>query len=261
VSTFGDVTYENAPPTETAAPQPDASAASAVDPNDPRLTSEVLTINPDADAYAVLPPLPDGKWRAKAKQVDIKDDRGQMMRYAPLSRPKMDNGKAFFATNVEFSIIDHSGEFDGVKLTEYWVKTLVDARKGTSQVATLDSKLGGRAPIGTTKADGKPWGTQYDWIQQFLSTLAAEPELVIETAWSAECQHCQETAKKKGDRAPRPFLQGMHRFAATRVPGVHDPMAKCATCGSMVRAQPRIVGLFSLKESQPTRGTGAAKAK
>jgi hypothetical protein len=51
----------------------------------------------------------------------------------------------------------------------------------------------------------------------------------------------------------------MHRFPATKSPGVHDPMAKCNTCGSMVRAQARIIGLYSLKETQPTRGTGAAK--
>src|SRR5271167_3682799 len=100
MSAFGEVTYDT-PPAEATAPQ--GESAPAIDPNDPRLTSEVLTINPDADAYAVLPPLPDGKWRAKAKQVDIKDDKGQLQRYAVFSRPKMENGRPFFATNVEFS--------------------------------------------------------------------------------------------------------------------------------------------------------------
>lgn len=246
---FGDVHYEDqsadVPPATTT-----GGGMVPIDPNDPRLTSEVLTMNVAADMYAILPPLPDAKWRAKAKQVDIKDDHGQMVRYAILSRPKMDNNKPFFATNVEFSVIDHSGEFDGVKLTEYWVKTLMDARKGQSQANAMVAKLGGTA---------FPTGTQKQVIDLLLQTLAAEPELVIETSWSAECQHCQELAKKKGDRAPRPFLQGMHRFPATKSPGVHDPMAKCNTCGSMVRAQARIIGLYSLKETQPTRGTGAAK--
>ena len=246
MSAFGEVTYDTPP--EAASPQGDASPA--IDPNDPRLTSEVLTINPDADAYAVLPPLPDGKWRAKTKQVDIKDDKGQQQRYAVFSRAKMEGGKPFFATNVEFSVIDHSGAFDGVKLTEYWVKTLVDARKGTSQAATLTGKLGGK-PLASA--------TQLDTMRLLLTTLAAEPELIVETAWSAECQHCQETAKKKGDRAPRPFLAGMHRFPATKTPGVHDPVVPCTTCKSQVRAQPRIVGLYSLAESKATHGTGAAK--
>jgi hypothetical protein len=244
---FGDVTYADAPAEAAVAP---GEQAPAIDPNDPRLTSEVITDNAEADAYAVLPPLPDGKWRAKAKQVDINDDHKQAQRYAVFSRAKMDNGRPFYATNVEFGVIDHSGRFDGVKLTEYWVKTLIDARKGTSQAATLIRKLGGKTPAS---------GPQKAFIEALLATLAAEPELIIETAWSAECQTCQETAKKRGDRAPRPFLQGMHRFPATKVPGVHDPVVRCETCKSMVRAQPRIVSFYSLAEAKATHGTGAAK--
>jgi hypothetical protein len=246
---FGEVINSEAPADAQTSP---GEPQQVIDPNDPRLTSETLTINPDADAYAILPPLPDGKWRAKAKQVDIKDDKGQLQRYAVFSRAKMENGKPFFATNVEFGVIDHAWSFDGVKLTEYWVKTLVDARKGTSQAATLIGKLGGKAPASAT---------QKQMIDLLLTTLAAEPELVIETAWSAECQSCQETAKKKGDRAPRPFLAGMHRFPSTRTPGVHDPVVPCTTCKSQVRAQPRIVGLYSLAEAKPTHGLGQPAAK
>lgn len=250
-ASFGDVHYDDQSPDV-----PPATATGGgmvpIDPNDPRLTSEVLTINPDADAYAVPPPLPDGKWRAKAKQVDIKDDKGQLQRYAVFSRAKMEGGKPFFATNVEFSVIDHSGSFDGVKLTEYWIKTMVDARKGTSQAATLTAKLGGK-PLAQA--------TQKATIDLLLTTLAAEPELIIETAWSAECQTCQDAAKKRGDRAPRPFRVGMHRFPATRTPGQHDPTDGCPTCKSQVRAQPRIVGFYSLAESKATHGLGAAAAK
>ena len=142
MSAFGEVTYADAPAEAAAAP---GEQPQLIDPNDPRLTSETLT-DSGADAYAILPPLPDGKWRAKAKQVDIKDDKGQQQRYSVFSRPKMANGAPFFATNVEFSIIDHSGKNDGVKLTEYWVKTLIDDRKGTSQAATLIRKLGKPTP-------------------------------------------------------------------------------------------------------------------
>ena len=250
MAAFGEVINSDAPadasPTATNGGEPQQ----LIDPNDPRLTSEVITVNPDADAYAILPPLPDGKWRAKAKQVDIKDDKGQQQRYAVFSRAKMANGAPFFATNIEYSIIDHSGEFDGVKLTEYWVKTLVDARKGTSQAATMIGKLGGKVPTS---------GNQKVYIDALLATLASEPELILETAWSAECQHCQELAKKRGEKQPRPFLQGMHRFPATKTPGVHDPMVKCPACGQMVRAQARLVAPFSLKEAQATRGTGQHK--
>lgn len=249
MSTFGEVTYADQPAATEQPVNGIDQSQNVIDPNDPRLTSEVLTMNPDADAYAVLPPLPDGKWRAKAKQVDIKDDKGQLQRYAVFSRAKMAGGAPFFATNVEYSIIDHSGEFDGVKLTEYWIKTLLDQRKGTSQANTLISKLGGKALASAN---------QKQVIDALLTTLAAEPELILETAWSAECQNCQETAKKKGEKAPRPFLQGMHRFPSTRTPGVHDPIVPCPVCRSQVRAQARIVAPFSLKESQATRGTGSA---
>jgi hypothetical protein len=233
---FGEVTYD-APPAEASTPH-NGEQAPAIDPNDPRLTSEVLTSNVDADAYAVPPPLPDGKWRAKAKQVDIKDDKGQQQRYAIFSRAKMAGGRPFFATNVQFSVIDHSGHFDGVPLTEYWVKTLIDERKGISQADTLTKKLGGKVLAAAT---------QKQQIDLLLQTLAAEPELVIETAWSAECQTCQESAKKRGDKAPRPFLAGMHRFPSTKTPGVHDPIVGCPVCKSQVRAQARIVQFWPLE--------------
>jgi hypothetical protein len=198
--------------------------------------------------------LPDGKWRAKAKQVDIKDDKGQQQRYAALARPGIENGAPFFATNIEFSVIDHSGAFDGVKLTEYWVKTLTDGRKGISQAETMTKKLGGAI---------KGSATQLERMKTLLQTLAAEPELVIETAWSAECQGCQERAKNKHERSPGAFLQGMHRFPATRAPGEKDPVVQCPTCKMPVRAQARIVrgGFYSLAEAKPTMGLGQSAAK
>jgi endogenous inhibitor of DNA gyrase (YacG/DUF329 family) len=247
---FGDPTYSDTPAHDATGPDPSSTPTQSIDPNDPRLTSEVLTDNAAADAYATPLPLPDGKWRAKAKQVDIKDDKKQLQRYAVFQRPGIENNKPFFATNIEFSIIDHSGAHDGVKLTEYWIKTLVDGRKGTSQSDTMVRKLGGKT---------LPSSTDKQRIDLLLATLATEPELIVETAWSAECQTCQESAKKKGDKAPRPFLAGMHRFPSTRTPGVHDPIVPCPVCKAQVRAQPRIVGFYSLAESKATHGTGTAR--
>jgi hypothetical protein len=256
-ATFGDVnTNADAPAEAAVAP---GEQAPAIDPNDPRLTSESLTIDPEADAYAVPPPLPDGKWRAKAKQIDIKDPKtGQLHRYIAQEARRKDgsawqtdaNGKpaAFLCTNIEYSIIDHSGKNDGVKMTEYWVKTLVNPKKGTSPAATMIFKLGGKLPVGRSHKD---------IMDALLSALAAEPELVLETAWSAECQTCQEKAEKTGERAPRAILQGMHRFPVRK--GEHDPVIQCPQCKGMVRAQARIVSPFSLAESNPTHGTGAAK--
>jgi hypothetical protein len=214
--------------------------------NDPRLTSEALDDNTSVDAYAVPPPAPDGKWRAKLKQLDINDSNGQPQRFIAKSFPKMEGGRPFLVTNVEASLIDLSGKYDGTKLTEYWVKTLMDSRKGTSQASTIVTKAGGTLP---------PKSTDADRMNALLKTLAGEPEVIVETAWEASCQSCQEAAKKVGAKAPRPFLQGMHRFP--HFPGAgsgNDPNVSCPTCKGMARAQVRIVRYWSVKEAKADRG-------
>ena len=212
------------------------SKGEVIDLNDPRLTSEQLNENPTGDAYAVPPPLPSGKWRAKAKQVDIKDDRGNLQRFAAFSRAKMNNGTPFLATNVEFTVLDSSGKFDGTKLTEYWVKTLVEQRSGTSQIATLLAKF--KQPVVPATPGAR--------MEQFLKVLAGEPEIVIETDWEASCVACQEGAKKKGERAPKPFMLGMHRFPQLRAGGF-DPVVNCPNCKGQCRAQARVVNFWPLE--------------
>ncbi len=239
---FGEVQYEGNQ-------QQDAGSATTthgsngearneiVDINDPRLMSEQLSENPTGDAYAIPPPLPAGKWRAKAKQVDIKDDRGVLQRFAAFARAKMNDGKPFLATNVEFTVLTSNEHFDGTKLTEYWVKTLVEQRSGTSQIATLLAKF--KQPVVPATPGAR--------MEQFLKVLAAEPEIVIEADWEASCMTCQEAAKKAGERAPKAFLLGMHRFPQAKLNGVSqpDPVVKCPK-GHQVRAQARIVNFWSL---------------
>lgn len=218
--------------------------ATPVDMNDPALTSEVIE-DTTQDAYAIPPPPPDGKWRAKLKQVDINDPSdSQKKRHIVFVHPKMNDGKPFFAVNVEASLIDVSGKFDGISTTEYWVKSAVDKRKNVSEMSTITKAAGG-APLDR--------GNQTDRLNALEKVLAGEPEAIIDTFWEASCQTCQEAAKKKGDRSPRPFLMGMHRFPSKGA-GVHDPMVQCPTCKSMVRAQMRIAGFFNVKEMKATRG-------
>lgn len=242
---FGEITYNDEG-------QPDAGSATTthgangtaqpqneiVDLNDPRLMSEQLTENPQGDAYAIPPPLPAGKWRAKAKQVDIRDDKGTMQRFAAFVRAKMNDGKPFLATNVEFTVLESTGKWDGTKLTEYWVKTVVEQRSGTSQIATLLAKL--KQPVVPATLGAR--------MDQFLKVLAGEPEIVIETDWEASCMQCQEIAKKKGEKQPRPFMLGMHRFPQVKIQGVmqYDPVVKCSE-GHQVRAQARIVQFWPLE--------------
>jgi hypothetical protein len=235
---FGEVTYDGGQPDAGSATSHGANGAATqaevIDLNDPRLMSEQLTENPQGDAYAIPPPLPDGKWRVKLSQKDIKDSKGNLQRSAAFCYAKMNDGKPFLATNMECKILDSTGKYDGTTLTEYWVKTVIE-RSGNSQVGTILAKL--KQPL----APASP-GNRMD---QFLKVLASEPELVAETAWEAQCMACSESAKKKGERAPKPFMLGMHRFAQLRAGG-HDPVTSCPVCKSQVRAQARIVQFWPL---------------
>lgn len=217
----------------------------AIDMNDPALTSESLSDDTSKDAYAAPPPPPDGKWRSKLKLAKIKDKRdGQEKDFIATAFPRMANGRPFFAVNIDVVLSDLSGTFDGVKLTEYWVKSLIDDRKHTSQMSTITTKAGGVMPAQSTDRIR---------LDTMLKTLASEPDVIVETQWEASCQTCQDAAEKKGERAPKPFLYGMHRFPQLRAGGA-DPNVACPVCKAMVRAQVRITGFLSLAEAKATRG-------
>lgn len=215
---------------------PDASVES-FDINDPRLTSEAVADDATADSYAINPPLPDGKWRAKLRQVDVKDkSTGKDVRILARKATWVDGQPLYLVTNVECQVIDNTGKFDGTKITEYHVRTLVDDRKGTSQVATLLRKLKVSTP--------PTFKSQMEIMDLFLQTLAGEPELVIETAWKVDCQDCTEAAEKAGTKKPKPYLVGMHRFPRDQH-NKPDPLAICPKCGAQNRANARIVQFYS----------------
>lgn len=236
---FGEVVYQGEPaggPTE-AAVEPE------IDLNDPRLTSENIEVDVEADAYAVPPPPADGKWRVKLKHVPVKNKRsGQDVDYMPVQYARMNDGKPYLVMNVEASLIDLTGKNDGMKITQYHVKSCAD-RSGTSEMATILLKSGGTVP-----ADKSPLG----WTKALIQHLAGEPECLLETFWEASCQSCQEAADKKGEKKPKPFLKGAHRFPTRN--GKPDPDVKCPVCGSICRAQVRIAQFFSLKDAKPSQG-------
>jgi len=241
MSSFGQPVYEEP---SAAAPGQEAPQAPAIDPNDPALTSESLTDNTEKDAFVAPPPAPDGKWNAKLRLVDIKDRDGSMKPFIIASFPAMNQGKPFYAVNIEASIIDHTGSYDGTKLTEYWIKSNID-RSGTSQMTTI-TKVAGGTPVAQ--------GSQQDRLAALQKALAGEPQVVVETSWEAQCQTCQQAAEKRGDKAPKPFLRGMHRFPPTKVAGVYQHEAQCPVCRSVCRAQVRIAQFFKVGEVKATRG-------
>lgn len=238
---FGSVQYEG----QAAEATESQTAAVAVDENDPRLVSEALDDKVEGDAYAVPPPAPDGKWRAKLKLVKIRDTKDKQEKdWIVTSIPNFANGRPFYAVNVEADLIDLSGAYDGTKLTTYWVKSIVDSKSGTSQMTTLARVAGGQPPSRSTDKER---------CDLLLKTLAAEPEVIVDTFWEASCLACGEAAEKKDEKKPKPFQRGMQRFPQTK-PGVYDPSIPCPTCKSLCRAQVRIAQFFSLKDAKPTRG-------
>ncbi len=245
---FGAPVYEQSDPNKEHPANGQSSTeqlAAAIDPNDPRLVSEALDDRLDADAYAVPPPPPDGKWKAKLKLAKIKGDDGQQHDFILTSRQGIDDGKPFYAVNVESSLIDFSGRFDNVKVTEYWVKSLIDAKKGTSQMTTLCVKAGSPPPARAT---------QKDRLDHFLKVLSGEPEVIVETYWEARCQACEQAADKRGERKPNAFLRGEQRFPMKTGTSSHDPNASCPVCRGGCRAQLRIAQYYSLTETKATRG-------
>ena len=247
MSTFGEVTYE----TGTDASQSSSAGGptgtgldqtiETLDLNDPRLASEDLTIDPQGDAYKSMPTLPDGKWRAKFKQVDVKDGKGGTTKFKPYLDKR--SGALYLATAVEATVLAPDKPlYDDLKVTDYFVSTRLN-KDNSMAVGTILYKLGAPLP---TKVNHK------QAMQALIDKLAGEPEGGIETVWEASCETCQKQAEAQGQKAPR-SIQGMHRFPQIKGPNgttVHDPHLNCQvnpSHGPMV-ARPRIKRYLSLDE-------------
>lgn len=223
-----------------------AQEVADLDPNDPRLTSEPLDDNPEGDAYARQPLPPDAKYRAKAKIMKVKDAKGTEHDWLPKMHEK--SGQPYAFTAVEFSILDASGMYDGLKVWDRWVGTFM-GRDKSHKVGTIIRML--------KDPNGQPWikpGERMNhkmWMERFVKVLSGEPEVGIITQWEWSCQKCGEEAKKKNERYPR-GIQGMHRFPQMKgaKPGVHDPELKCEVNPShgFSRAQVRIDRVIPVAE-------------
>jgi hypothetical protein len=247
MNAFGDISFPE-PATGEAEPRPTNGARAAgappetIDVNDPRLTSEVLEINPNADAFARVPALPDGKYRIKARARKAGDPPAD---YAAKKDDR--SGAVYLYTALDGEVIDHqTPEFDGVPVSDFFLDTRI-GRTGTSRVATLITRLNGKLP---------DRATHKALIDMLLGLLAAEPEVGIETTWEASCQVCEDTAKARGDRKPRP-VQGMHNFpttirkdAAGKNVQSYSNQIPCPInrTHGMMTARPRIINYLSLEE-------------
>jgi len=234
-SSFGDVQYAEPEQATGSSPAGADAPVDSFDLNDPRLTSENIEINPEGDAFAAPPPLPDGKWRAKLKQQDVKDGKGGTTRYAPKTTK---DGKLYLYTALEASVIDHSGKQDGLRVTDYFVSTMV-RRDGSTAASTILHRLGKPAPARSTHRE---------LMELLVKALAGEPELGIETAWEWSCETCGKEAKAAGVYAPR-AIQGAHKMPRD-AKGNPNPEMLCPVnkAHGFSVARPRIVSYLALAD-------------
>jgi hypothetical protein len=253
---FGTPVMHGESATDTPTPQanghsdPSNAPQDILDPNDPRLTSEALDVNTDADAYAQPAPPPDARYRAKLTLEQVQDDKQQRHDYLP-KLSKKPPIQAYFFTGIKATIIDPSGKYDGIPIYDRWVGTYL-GRDGSTKVATILSRL--------KKPDGTAWiekGKRYnhkEWIELLVKALAGEPELGIETIWEWSCQACGEAADKQGQSRPRSIM-GMTKFPYNAQTKLYTPELKCQVnpAHGYSRARPSIARFLSLDELKQTQ--------
>lgn len=233
------------------APEPGAEPQELIDSNDPRLTSEDVTMNVEGDAYAQPAPPPDGKYRTKLKLMQVEDAQGGKHDYLPklTKRPPI---VPYLFTAIEARILDPSGKYDNIPVFDRWVGTFMN-RDGATKVSTILARL--------KKPDGTPYVTpgmrlsHKGWMDLFVKALAGEPEIGIETAWEWSCQTCGEEAEKAGKPYPR-SVTGMSKFPAEADPAkrkngqLFQPEMKCQVnpAHGYSRAQVRPARFLHLSE-------------
>ena len=187
-----------------------------IDENDPRLISESLDTNLEADAYAQPAPPIDGKYRAKLKLEGVKQEGTTDVKPYTVGQTSKPPIIPYYKTNISCSIIDPSGKYDGITVyPQFGGGANTNRRRdGSTQVSTILARI--------KRPDGQPWAqsgvkmTPREWIELFVKALAGEPEIGIETQWEASCQKCGEELKAQGKYSTR--TTGMHHFPAEKDP-------------------------------------------
>lgn len=214
-----------------------------IDLNDPNLLSAELDTNADVDAYAAPPPLPDGRYRVKIKQVDVKGPDGQPVRYNV--KPGKNGAPPYAYTALQANVVDPGGKFDNQTLLDNFVSTMQN-RNGGIPIVRILTVLGVKLPA---KTNAKIL------LDLFFKALAGEPELEIDSVWEGGLD---QTDRERFEQAQPPVkfraVLGMHRFplAANGVDRVPDLEVETTLGKVNVRARARINGYFPL-------GSGAAK--
>jgi hypothetical protein len=194
--------------------------AKEVDINDLQLADEQVTIDGDADAFAGPPPPPDGDHRAKLSVGKRKVTGGKDKR-----------GRPFYMVDSNAKII--AGDFENRILFDN-VSTMVMDSSGTSRMAgvlkALGEQVGGRTSI-------------VELTRLYVNKLAGEPEVLVQSQWTAYCADCKADADASGGKRGKKngiVLRGQKRFPQD-ANGGHRHQVECPNCGSMLSARAEIV--------------------
>jgi hypothetical protein len=213
------------------------SVAPVLNLDDPNLLLAEVETNQDANPYAIPPPLPDGRWLVKIKQRDVKDQQGQPARYKVDQISKGPRAGTVYAfTALDATVIDPTGKWDGIVLSDYFVSTLPNERKGNA--IPLSWILGCLKVQLPAKINAKTL------LDEFFKATAGEPMLEIDTVWEGGlAQEDQERFEQAGERQPR--VLGQHRFPQTAKGESLPDMDIDTKLGKVhLHARPRINGYY-----------------
>lgn len=214
---------------------PDPSSIPVLNLDDPNLLSEEMDSAQDRDPYAIPPPLPDGRWLVKIKQRDVKGPDGQPARF----NVKQDRqGKPYAYTALDATVVDQSGQYDGISLTDYFVSTRPDPRKGGAiPLSWILHCLKVQLPL---KINAR------SLLDNFFKAAATEPLIEVDTVWEGSPdQDTQERFDQAGERLPR--VLGQHRFPQNgKGESIPDLDVDTKLGKVSLRARPRINGYFAV---------------
>jgi hypothetical protein len=203
--------------------------------DDPNLLNQEMDTHADVDPYAAPPPLPDGRWLVKVKQRDVKGADGQPARYKVATDK---SGQAYAFTALDATVINPSGKWDGISLTDYFVSTRADSRKGGAiPLAWILAQLKVQLPARITART---------LLDEFFKATAGEPKLEVDTVWEGSPDQAdQERFESAGERLPR--VLGQHRFPQTSKGEAIPDMDVDTKLGKVhLHARPRINGYFAV---------------
>jgi hypothetical protein len=209
--------------------------------DDPNLLNQEVDLSSDVDPYAAPPPLPDGRWLFKVKQRDVKGPDGQPTRYKVVTTRKgqpLPPEQYYVQVALDGQVIDPSGKYDGITVSDYNVTSRPDPRKGNQiPMKWILSQLKVQLPVR---------GTPRMLLDEWFKATASEPMIEVETVWEGSLDQAdQERFDAAGEYSPR--VLGQHRFPQDSKGNPIPDMDVETKLGKVhLHARPRINGYFAV---------------